>query len=197
MARLTPLNVEDLPEELAPAAEGYLKTMGNVPNSFRTMARRPQIAQAYANLQKAIMASLTIPTELRSLMFLLQSQNNGCLYCQAHSVSALSKHPDVAPEKLAALWEFETSPAFDESERAAMRLALAVSSHPNAASDADFDALKEHFSEGQIVEIVASLSIGSFLNTWNDTVATQLEGASAAVAQDKLGARGWDIGKHK
>jgi alkylhydroperoxidase family enzyme len=130
------------------------------------------------------------------MMFLLQSQNNGCQYCQAHSVSALDRNEDVSAEKIAALWDFETSPIFSDAERVALRFALAVSAHPNAASDDDFDALKVHYSEDQIVELVAIMSIGSFLNTWNDTMATQLEDESAKTAKQQLGHRGWKIGKH-
>lgn len=196
MARIDPLALEDMPDELSDVTAQYLKTMGKVPNSFRTMARKPLIAKAYGELQKAISASLTIAPELRSMMFLIQSQNNGCLYCQAHSVSALARDNNVPEEKIANLWSFETHPIFSDAERAGLRFALAVSAHPNAASDADFDALKAHFSEAQIVEMVAALSIGAFLNTWNDTMATQLEEASAKTAEKELGARGWSIGKH-
>jgi len=196
MARLTPLDVDDLPQELEASAQNYLKTMGGVPASFRTMARKPAFAQAYGALQKAIGSTLTIPTELRSMMFLIQSQNNGCLYCQAHSVSALVKNPEVAPEKIDALWEFETHPVFNDAERAALALALAASSMPNAATDEHFDNLKLHFNEDQIVELVACLSIGAFLNTWNDTLATQIEDASAETAEATLGSRGWSRGKH-
>lgn len=196
MARLTPLDVDDLPQELEASAQNYLKTMGGVPASFRTMARKPAFAQAYGALQKAIGSTLTIPAELRSMMFLIQSQNNGCLYCQAHSVSALVKNPEVAPEKIDALWEFETHPVFNDAERAALALALAASSMPNAATDEHFDNLKLHFNEDQIVELVACLSIGAFLNTWNDTLATQIEDASAETAEATLGSRGWSRGKH-
>lgn len=196
MARVTPLETDEIPAELAPAVETYLANMGKVPNSFRTMARKPLIAKAYGDFQKALAASLTVPGELRAMMFLLQSENNGCLYCQAHSVSALVRNDAVSPDKIAALWDFETAPVFSDAERAALRFALAVSTHPNAASDADFDLLKAHYSEDQIVELVAILAIGSFLNTWNDTMATQLEDASAKTAETALGSRGWNIGKH-
>jgi len=196
MSRIAPLDLDDMPEELSAATEQYMATMKKVPNSFRTMARKPLIAKAYGELQKAIAASITFPAELRSMMFLIQSQNNGCLYCQAHSVSALAKDNNVPEEKIANLWEFETHPIFSDAERAGLRFALAVSAHPNAASDTDFSALKEHFSDDQIVEMVAALSIGSFLNTWNDTMATQLEDTSAKIAEKELGSRGWTIGKH-
>jgi uncharacterized peroxidase-related enzyme len=196
MPRIAPLDLEDMPTELSAATEKYMETMGKVPNSFRTMAHKPLIAKAFGEMQKAMAASVTYAPELRSMMFLIQSQNNGCLYCQAHSVSALARDNNVSEEKIANLWEFETHPVFSSAERVGLRFALAVSAHPNAASDADFDALKEHFSDAQIVEMVAALSIGSFLNTWNDTMATQLEETSAKTAEKELGGRGWNIGKH-
>lgn len=196
MPGVEPLPVEDLPEELGETVAAYLAGSGKVPNSFRTMARKPKIAAAYGALQKAIGASLTISPILRSMMFLLQSQNNGCRYCQAHSVSALVR--GAVPEaKIDALWEFETSPLFDEAERAALRFALAVSAHPNAVEPEHFEALRAHFSEDQIVEMVAALSIGAFLNTWNDTMGTELEAASTEIANARLGDRGWTPGKHE
>lgn len=196
MPQITPLDIEDIPEELAPVVATYMAGSGKVPNSFRTMARKPKIAKAYGDFQKALSQSLTIPTELRAMMFLLQSQNNGCRYCQAHSVSALARNNDVPEEKIAALWDYQTSPLFNDAERVALNLALAVSAHPNAADDSNFADLKQHFSDDQIVEMVAALSIGSFLNTWNDTMSTQLEEAAVTTAEEKLGARGWDVGKH-
>jgi len=196
MARIEPLEIDDLPEELSPTMEAYLKNTGKVPNSFRTMARKPLIAKAYGDFRKALSASLSVPAELRTMMFLLQSQSNGCLYCQAHSVSTLASDNNVSEEKIKDLWVFDTSPVFSEPERAALQFALAVSAHPNAATDADFDALKLHYSQDQIVELVAIMSLGSFLNTWNDTLATQLEDAAAVTAEQQLGHRGWEIGKH-
>ena len=196
MPRIEPLEIDQLPAELEAISATYQKTMGKVPNSFRTMARKPLIAKAYGDLQKAIAQSITFPVELRSMMFLLQSQANGCLYCQAHSVSALARDNNVSEEKIKDLWSFETSAVFNDAERAALRFALAVSSRPNAASDVEFDGLREHYSEEHIVEMVAALSIGAFLNTWNDTVATELETSSVEIATEKLGERGWEVGKH-
>ncbi len=46
---------------------------------------------------------------------------------------------------------------------------------PNEASVADFNEVKEHFDEDQIVEIVATIALFGYLNRWNDTMATTLE----------------------
>ena len=89
----------------------------------------------------------------------------------------------VEATKIAAVFEFETSPLFTDAERAALRVAWHGAQQPNAVSDEDFAALKVHFSERQIVEIVAVLSLYGFLNRWNSTLDTELEAPPAAFAQ--------------
>lgn len=65
----------------------------------------------------------------------------------------------VAPAKLDAAFEFETSPLFSEDERATLRLARDAAFIPNAATPAHFEALRQHFNDAQIVEIVGVISI--------------------------------------
>jgi len=67
---------------------------------------------------------------------------------------------------------------------------------PNGVSDQDFAALKPHFDEDQIVDIVAVISGFGFLNRWNDTLATPLEDTPIAHATDHLAKTGWTTGKH-
>ncbi|MCA8893836.1 MAG: hypothetical protein KDA48_01145, partial [Amphiplicatus sp.] len=81
----------------------------------------------------------------------------------------------ASDEKIAAIMEYETSPLFTEAERAALDLAYKAAQLPNAATQKEFDRLAEHFDEGQIVELVASIALFGYLNRWNDTMATTLE----------------------
>lgn len=196
MARIEPLAVDDMDPMLKPAIDSYMKRGGHVANSFRTMARRPKVAKAYDDLRDALMDSLTISRTLRNLIFHIMSYEAGCRYCQAHSITSISKDPDVSAEKLDAIWSYDTSPLYTEAERAALRFAQASAAVPNAVTDADFDALKEHFSDDQIVEIVAVLSVGAFINRWNDTMASELEEDARTVAESLLGSKGWEVGKH-
>jgi alkylhydroperoxidase family enzyme len=59
----------------------------------------------------------------------------------------------VPAEKLAALDEFETSPAFAERERAALAFATAVVRDDEEVSDACYARVREHFSEPEILEL--------------------------------------------
>ncbi len=67
---------------------------------------------------------------------------------------------------------------------------------PNAVEDAHFEALRQHFGDEEIVELVAVVALFGFLNRWNDTMATTLEAGPLAFAERQLGGRGWTVGKH-
>ena len=84
--------------------------------------------------------------------------------------------------KIAAVFQFETSPLFTDAERAVLRVAWHGALLPNAVTDEDMEALKAHFSDREIVEIVAVLSLYGFLNRWKGTLNTELEAPPAAFA---------------
>ena len=129
------------------------------------------------------------------LVSLMASHAAGCRYCQSHmaNLSSIYEAPD---DKIAAIWEFETSALFSEAERAALRLAMKASVVPNAAEEDDFGALRKHFNDAEIVEIVASIALFGYLNRWNDTMATELEEVPSNVAMRTIGPVGWRPGKH-
>lgn len=195
MAHLDPLENHEVDSELREMFEHYEKTRGFCPNSVKTMARRPNISKAFGHLNQVILYEGTVPEELKMLVALASSVSSGCRYCQSHMAN-LSSIYNVSDEKIAALWEFESSELFSPGEKAAIRLALKAGMLPNDADADDFAELKKHFDEGQIVEIVASIALFGYLNRWNDTMATELEAYPEKVAERTIGGVGWDKGKH-
>lgn len=195
VANLDPLRREDLPE-LERLFQHYDDTLSFVPNSLYTMARRPEILEAFSELITKIWRTGTLPIELKPLLAVVSSQAAGCRYCQAHeAVDARERGVDAS--KIAAVWEFETSPLFSEAERAALRLARDASLQPNLATREHFDDLRAHYTEGEIVEIMAVISLFGFLNRWNDTLATDLEEEPFRFASDTYEAARWHPGKHR
>ena len=194
MPHLDPLPWDATPQ-FRDRFQQYQDTRGFVPNSILTMARRPAIAQAFMDLNKAVLYEGTVAEELKMLVSLVTSQASGCLYCQAHMTNLASIYT-ASDEKIRAVWAFETSPLFSDAERAALRLAYRAALVPNEAGPADFAELARHFDEGQIVEIVATIALFGYLNRWNDTMATTLEGKAIDVAGRAIGAVGWVPGKH-
>ncbi|MBT8447267.1 MAG: carboxymuconolactone decarboxylase family protein [Gammaproteobacteria bacterium] len=196
MAHLPPLSIDAIEDpEIRQRFEHYADTRGFTPNSIRTMARRPGIVKAFMQLNQAVLYEGTVSEELKMLVSLIASQAAGCRYCESHMAN-LSSIYAASDQKIAAVWEFETSPLFSAAERAALRLALHAALLPNQATQDDFDAVAEHFDDGQIVEIVAAVALFGFLNRWNDTMATELEDYPAGIAERTLGKRGWTPGKH-
>ncbi|HEY4644710.1 MAG TPA: carboxymuconolactone decarboxylase family protein [Steroidobacteraceae bacterium] len=193
--RLHPLKREDVPE-----LEEYLRTferrMGFVPNSILTMARRPKIVKALAALGQAIydVEGGVLPMGLKSMVAELSSRSTGCLYCQAHFSTNMSRM-DVADERIEALWEYRTNNLFSAAEKAAFEFAVAASMVPNAVTDDHFLELRQHYTEEQIVELLATIGYVGYLNRWNDSMATPLEDFPSRFAKARFGER-WDKGKH-
>jgi alkylhydroperoxidase family enzyme len=98
--------------------------------------------------------------------------------------------------KFDAVWEFRTSSLFTEAERVAIEFTIAASSQPNEVTDELFDRMKQHWSEGQIVEMTGVIALFGFLNRWNDTMATPLEKEPIEVGERMLAKKGWTVGKH-
>ena len=170
-------------------------SMGFVPNSMLTMAHWPELVTAFAGLGATVLQSGELEPELKQMIALVASRAHGCQYCQAHT--AHSAHArGVSEEKLAAVFEFESSTLFTERERTALRLGWHGALQPNAVSRADVEAAREHFSERQIVEITAVIALFGFLNRWNDSMATELEDVPRRFAEESLARSGWQCGKH-
>ena len=194
MAHLDPLPREELPQYEA-LFERYDRIRGFLPNSILTMGRRPGIADAFMQLNQAILYEGTVPEQLKMLISLVTSAATGCLYCQSHMTN-LSSVYGASDEKIQGVWSYQTSPLFSDAERAVLDLGFHAAQIPNAATAAHFDAVKRYFSDAEIVEIVAAISLFGYLNRWNDTMATDLEAPPAKVAERAIGVIGWDAGKH-
>lgn len=197
MPRLAPLPADHTPE-LAAHFDFFLGTLGFTPNSVLTMQRKPGLVRAFAQLNAAVMDPAgEVDLGLRRLIGHLASKAGGCLYCQAHTLLGAANF-GVSPEKLAAVWDHAHSPLFSPAERVALEFALAAASQPNAVTDELFEALRAHWSESQIVEILGVVAMFGFLNRWNDSMATPLEAVPLAVAHQAAGAAGhtWSAGKH-
>ena len=192
--RLDAIDLDDL-GDLADALVNTRRMLGFVPNSLLIMAQRPDLVRAFARLSGEVFMGASLDKELLNLLGHMASSAAGCTYCQAHTASNIADGGMVS-RKLAAIWEFEQSDLFSEGERAALRLARDGALVPNAVTDAHFDDLKAHYSQREIVDMVAVISLFGFLNRWNDTLATPLEDEPLELAQTLLSVRGWEVGKH-
>lgn len=186
MTRVTPLTPDDVNITLREALAIQKELLGLVPESLLTMAYRPRMASLFADLASEVLLPASVDRGLKQLVGYISSSAAGCRYCQAHTAQSADM-VGVPLEKLEAAFMFETSPLFSDAERAALRVAFNGSVVPNQATDSDFDELKRHFSNEQIVELVGVIALFGWLNRWNDTMNTTLEGSPASFyAQHNL-----------
>lgn len=193
--RIAPLPPEHTPE-LKEAFEAMRRNLGIVPNSILILQRKPKIARALAQLSAAVWDPAgEVDRGFKRLVAHVASRAAGCLYCMAHTAGG-ALHLGLEEQKLAAVWDFRTSPLFSEAERVALDFAIAAASVPNGVTDEMFADVREHWSESEIVEIVAVIATFGFLNRWNDTMGTPLEAEPLAVGERFLAPHGWTPGKH-
>ena len=197
--RLQPLPPDTTPE-LKAHFDFFLGTLGFTPNSVLAMQRKPKLVMAFAQLNAAVMDPAgEVDLGFRRLIGHIVSKVAGCLYCQAHTLLGAQNFgltPQASDAKLADIWTYATSPQYSARERLALDFAVAASSQPNAVTDEQFAALRTHWSEGEIVEILGVVAMFAFLNRWNYTMATPLEARPIEVAQKAFGTQGWAVGKH-
>lgn len=194
MTHIEPIKRENLPE-LEPWFARFEQAMDCVPNSLYTLAHRPGIMQAFARLAAEISGPGLVDRGLKQLVGHVASVAAGCRYCQAHTAS-LANNYGVDEAKIASVWEFETNDLFSEADRAALRLARDAAQQPNLVTAEHFADLVPHFTQEQIVEMVAIISLFGFLNRWNETMATDLEDVAMDFASKNLTASGWEPGRH-
>jgi len=102
--------------------------------------------------------------KLRALLELRVSQINGCAYCvDLHSREARER--GESQQRLDSLPVYRESPFFNDREKAALGWAesLTLISQTHAA-DAEYEAVRKHFSDLEIVEMSIAISLANFWN---------------------------------
>ena len=193
--RIQPLPPETSPE-LKDDFEAIAKNLGFIPNSVLIMQRKTKLVKALRQMLAAVWApDGEVDRAFKRLVAHVASRAAGCQYCMAHTAGGALLF-GVDPNKVAAVWDFRTSPLYTEGERVALDFAIAAASVPNGVTEEMFAEMRKHWSETQIVEVVAVVAVFGFLNRWNDTMGTPLEEEPIEVGEKFLAAHGWSAGKH-
>ena len=182
--------------DVSKLAEFFNETLGFCPNSVLTMQIRPEIARSFINLNMAVMTNHgRITSAFKRIIAWVSSNAAGCKYCQAHAIRAAERY-GAEQEQLDKIWEYRTHKSFNEAERAALDFTLAASQIPNAVDDEIQQRLHKYWDDGEIIEILAVVSLFGYLNRWNDSMATSIENGAIKSAEKYLAKSGWNKGKH-
>jgi AhpD family alkylhydroperoxidase len=126
-----------------------------------------QIApEGYAALRnvEVYLARSGLPKRLIELVKMRSSQINGCAYClDVHAKDA--RKAGETEQRLYLLNAWRESPLFSPAERAALAWTEALTNvGETRAPDADYEALRPHFSDKEIVDLTYLIGM---INFWN------------------------------
>jgi alkylhydroperoxidase family enzyme len=123
---------------------------------YRALANAPALLEPYSALAQALRHDAATSRELRELVVLRVAQLTGSSYEWSHH-RKMAEREGVALSKLRDLGRWETSGAFGDAERAALR--LADETHGLAVTDETVAELSRHFAPGEVVELVMLASL--------------------------------------
>jgi alkylhydroperoxidase family enzyme len=111
--------------------------------------------------------AMSLDNTFKVQMFWIVCRTNNCQYCQGHQESKLLR----AGQKEDAIAALDGDWAgFTPAERAAFAFARKITYEPHAFGDADMDALKKHYSDLQILEMLLSVAGNNAINRWKEGV---------------------------
>jgi len=131
---------------------------------FRAMANRPEVLKNFVPFYGAIMGPGSVERRIKELVYLTCSYANECAFCTSSHVAA-GKKAGITDDEMRAL-QTEQDHSFSEPERAAIQYARELTQ--TAADDDSRDALLEHFSDEQVVEITLVAAMANFTNRFNN-----------------------------
>jgi alkylhydroperoxidase family enzyme len=82
----------------------------------------------------------------------------------------LARRHGWTDEQINDLANFEQRADFTEKEKAALRLTERVSHDAHSVDDQLWSELRQHFDEGEIVELVAAIGLFSYFNRFNNAL---------------------------
>lgn len=164
--RISRLERGEVGSEAIAIYDRYLRDRGNVPNMFRTMAHRPEIFETAIAHMEAILNTGTLPKALKELVIVRTSQINRTPYCLA-SHSAICRRLGWTDEQMESMGARSVE-TFTERERVAIHLAEVMTMNAHGYTAEDFATLRRHFSEGEVVELMASIGLFNYFNRFND-----------------------------
>ena len=198
MEVVKPLDENDIDPTLLEKIQFFKGPLGVIPSSVKTMSILPKIADAFTNLNIAVMECKgAVTPEFKRLIGYATSFSSGCLYCQAHTILGAERFGS-SKKRLEEIWDYSNSSVFSNAEKAALDFAFAAASVPNKVTEKEISQLKSYWDDSDIVEIMGVIALFGYLNRWNDSMGSALEDLPIEKGEKYLKEpTHWTPGKHK
>jgi alkylhydroperoxidase family enzyme len=121
-------------------------------------ARQPKMMSGMGKFQQAVRKRDSVDERLKYMIELKGAQMIGCEFC-VDLGSQICRNSGFSDEELLALPRYRQSDLFTEREKLALDYTVAVMRTPVEVTDELFARMKEHFTDEQLVEITALLTV--------------------------------------
>lgn len=171
MQRISSLPIDTTNETVAPLFSAIRAKMGGVPNILRTMAQSPAALEAYLSFSGALSIGRFSDAQ-RELIALAAAAENSCDYC-ASAHTALGKMAGLDQDDMRMIINGGELPS---SDGAIVAMARNIVKQRGVISDHQIAAFYEGgFDEGQLVELIAVVTMNIFTNYFNHIAATEID----------------------
>ncbi len=151
--RIRMLEREQVEGEIAALYDKIYQERGVVPYMFKTVSHVPALALGFAAFLKPLMGEGELPAWYKELVATRVASLNTCEYCIS-SHRYLARLRGATNEQIAAIDSYEAGP-FTEKEKAGLRYADKLHTSAHAIDDAAYQAVKQHFSDKEVIELTA------------------------------------------
>lgn len=110
-------------------------------------------------------SNMSLDYKFKVALFWIVSRTNNCQYCLGHQESKLLR-AGMTEDEIAAL-DFDWK-QFTPAEQAAFALTRKVTLAPHEIADADIEAVRKHFTDLQILEMIISVAGNNSINRWKE-----------------------------
>ncbi len=173
MARVADIHLDQVPDDVKPIYERFAKDYGPFMNQVRVFAHRPPALKHIMGLLLDFYDQAVLPKRYLEIALVVVSKLSECKYCVAHHAPRLV---DLGVDKIAVDRILDPQvPGFDAVDHLVRDYAVKVTNDSGRIRDGMFDALKQHFTEEQIVELTLRTALCGFFNRFNDALMIDIE----------------------
>lgn len=145
-----------------------IEKRGKVTNIYKALAHKPNILKTIGPFVASVQQPDELDPKLKERIILRVSGINCSAYC-SHAHRQISAKMGFSEEEIDEM-DNPVTANIDESEKAALSYAEALTVNPGDIPDEVFEDLKQYFSESQIVEITAIAALYNMINRFNEAL---------------------------
>jgi AhpD family alkylhydroperoxidase len=143
-------------------------------NLIRTIAAQPRLARSVDAHRALLMEGGRVPAETKELCAAMVAALTFCNpLLVAHRGRA--RNLGAAAETLNDLWDYARSDRYTGAQKAALAAAVALTREPRGLPDAVWNELREHYDDGQIVELMCVIGFANYLDRVSNALQTEID----------------------